>query len=234
VVMQYLLEGFPDGAQRINAALSILNKEGKVIYFLGGDNYFSHPQVDKQGKRFALASLMENGHVRASELENELGIAHRTLMNWKAQCEKDGACSFYRKASAARAPVMTEQTTAQCAALLATGMRTCEVARQVGIRDSTLRKAMRRDGTLRRVEGSVEKKKEESSSKSERSVADAQAAEGMGTACTRADERVAAAMGLAECATARFEMSHDVQMGGCSVVCRRCVPMGCSAGLIGI
>ncbi len=36
----------------------------------------------------------------------------------------------------------------------------------------------------------------------------------MGTACTRADERVAAAMGLVECATARFEAGHDVQMAG--------------------
>ncbi|HWZ08969.1 MAG TPA: hypothetical protein VNY53_18920 [Bradyrhizobium sp.] len=36
----------------------------------------------------------------------------------------------------------------------------------------------------------------------------------MGTACTRADERVAAAMGLAGCAAARFEAGHDVQMAG--------------------
>jgi hypothetical protein len=36
----------------------------------------------------------------------------------------------------------------------------------------------------------------------------------MGAACTRADERVAAAMGLVACATARFEAGHDVQMAG--------------------
>jgi len=36
----------------------------------------------------------------------------------------------------------------------------------------------------------------------------------MGTACTRADERVAAAVGLAESATAHFEHSRDVDMGG--------------------
>jgi prepilin-type processing-associated H-X9-DG protein len=51
-------------------------------------------------------------------------------------------------------------------------------------------------------------------SKSERSRADAEAAAGMGTACTRADERIAAAMGLVECATARFEAGCDVQMAG--------------------
>ena len=36
----------------------------------------------------------------------------------------------------------------------------------------------------------------------------------MGTACTRADERVAAAVGLAQCATTRFEPGQDVQMAG--------------------
>jgi hypothetical protein len=36
----------------------------------------------------------------------------------------------------------------------------------------------------------------------------------MGTACTRADERMAAAMGLAASATASFEPGNDIQMGG--------------------
>ena len=36
----------------------------------------------------------------------------------------------------------------------------------------------------------------------------------MGTACTRADERVAAALGIVKCATARFERCRDVVMGG--------------------
>ena len=50
--------------------------------------------------------------------------------------------------------------------------------------------------------------------KSERSRDDAQAASGMGVACTRADERIAAAVGLSQCATTRFEPGQDVQMGG--------------------
>ena len=63
------LPGFPDGAQKIGAWLSILEKDGAVTYFLGGDNYFSHPSGDKKSQRFALTRLMENGHVRAPDLE---------------------------------------------------------------------------------------------------------------------------------------------------------------------
>jgi hypothetical protein len=50
----------------------------------------------------------------------------------------------------------------------------------------------------------------------------------MGTACTRSDERIAAAIGLAESATTRFEHSHDVLMGGLPAG----LPALCSNGLL--
>ncbi len=39
---QPFLPGFPDGAVKVGAMLSILEKDDHVIYFVGGDNYFSH------------------------------------------------------------------------------------------------------------------------------------------------------------------------------------------------
>lgn len=79
---QSLIPGFPEGAQRIGESLSILERDGQVIYFVGGDNYFSHPQGDIKSRRFVLASLMENSHVRAVDLEGPpLLLPHRTLMN---------------------------------------------------------------------------------------------------------------------------------------------------------
>ena len=213
---QSFLPGFPDGAQRIGTWLSILEKDGLVIYFLGGDNYFSHPMGDRKSERFALTSLMENGHVRACELEQPpLSLAHRTLMHWKAQYRKDGPASFFRNIEGPRPPIMTPEKSAECAGLLADGHRPSEVARLTGINESTLRKAIGRQGVPRLTKTSAANEpKEIGASKSERSRADAEAASGMGTACTRADERVAAAMGLVECATARFEAGHDVQMAG--------------------
>ena len=61
---------------------------------------------------------------------------------------------------------------------------------------------------------SVPTKPVPASTKSERSRADAEVATALGTACTRADERTAAAMGLADCATTRFEMGSDISLGG--------------------
>ena len=84
MLKQQLLPGFPEGAQKVGDALNILEKDGTVTYFVGGDNYFSHPKSDQQSMRFAFASLLENGHVRARDLENPpLNLPHRTVMNWR-------------------------------------------------------------------------------------------------------------------------------------------------------
>ncbi len=213
---QSWLPGFPDGAQKVGEGLAILEKDGQAIYFVGGDNYFSHPVVDDAGRRFALTSLMENGHVKAVELERPpLCIPHRTLMNWVGQSRKAGPSSFFRPAAANRPRIMTPDKSAECARLLSEGKRPAEVARQVGVQESTLRKAIRRQGVpqlapLPQDAGELEA----ASTKSERSRADAEAAAGMGTACTRADERIQTALGLATGATTRFEASQDVAMGG--------------------
>ena len=49
-------------------ALSILKQDGRVTYYVGGDDYFNHPQGDKAGERFAFACLMENGHVTGARV----------------------------------------------------------------------------------------------------------------------------------------------------------------------
>ena len=228
---QSLIPGFPEGAQRVGQALSILKQDGWVTYFVGGDNYFDHKESDKAGERFAFACLMENGHVRATDLQKPpLLLPHRTLMNWCAQYRKEGSSSFFRGRPLKTPPVMTEAVRAQCASLLEQGLKPAEVARRVGIEHSTLRKAITRKaipmadntgapdvtpGQASAVEVQpIPASTNPASTKSARSQTDAQAAHAMGTACTRADERVEAAFGLATSASTRFEHVCDVPMGG--------------------
>jgi hypothetical protein len=225
---QLLLPGFPDGASRISEAVSLLRKEGVVTYFVWGDNFFSHPEGDKGAFRFVVASLLANGSMRACEAERPpLCIAHRTLMNWERQLREQGPGSFFRSPGRrAGGRVLTPEKVAQCERGLAEGRGIREVADRVGVEESTLRKAVRR-GCVRRADG-VPSAGSGGSTKSERSRADADAAPGLGTACTRADERVAAAMGLAGCATARFEACQDVALGGLLAG----LPVLCANGLL--
>ena len=100
-----------------------------------------------------------------------------------------------------------------------------------GVGESTLRKAVKVGRVVRRTTRTEEAGwggGGEATSKSARGQADARAAEGMGTACTRANERMGAAMGLIKSATTRFERCLDVALGGVLAG----LPALCSNGLL--
>jgi len=214
---QLFLPGFPEGAERIGASLSILRKDGVVTYFTGNDNYFSHQEGDKSSFQFALTNLIANGHVRAIDLErSSLALPHRTLMNWMAQYREHGPASFFiQKQSQRKSRVMTEEKEAECTGLLAQGHCPAQAARLAGIHESTLRKAIARGQIIHPVTPVVpDVSQSPGSTKACRSRDDAEAAKEIGTACTRADERTAAAFGLVQSAATRFEVCSDVSFGG--------------------
>ena len=144
MLRQSMLPGLPDGAIKVGKAVSVLTKEGNVTYFVGSDNYFSHPAEDEQGRRFALTSLIGNSHARARDVEAVLHIPHRTVINWMKQYRSEGPASFYRPPTQSRPRVMTGDKSLECAQLLAEGYPMAEVARRASIQESTLRKAHKR------------------------------------------------------------------------------------------
>ena len=90
--------------------MSCLSKDGLVTWFVGVDNYFSHPADDSRGRRLALATLMVNGHARSSQIQKSLGIAAR----WHKQLDTQGASSFYQPRGVRGAAVLTAEISAQC------------------------------------------------------------------------------------------------------------------------
>ena len=226
---QIFLPGMPEGAIRINSAVSQLTKKGRVTWFVGDDNYFSHPADDTAGHRLALATLMDNGHARPCQITATLGTPPRSLMRWRRQIEERGAGSFYQPRGVRGGTVLTADKSAECARLLEAGKSIAEVARLAEVGQSTLRKGI----TAGRIAGNATTRPDPAvhadppATKSQRSRQDAAAAQGMGTACTRADERTAAAIGLAGGAATRFEPATDVALGG--VLCG--LPALCANGL---
>ena len=226
---QLWLPGLPEGAIRINPVVSRLSKNGQVTWFLGADNYFSHPANDSAGHRLALATLMTNGHARPSQIQKSLGTAPRSLVRWRKQLDAQGAGSFYQLRAVRGATVLNVETSAQCQLLLDEGHPIATTARLAGIKDTTLRKAIaagritKPDTTRQAVAPAAT----DQSTKSQRSRTDAEAAAGIGTACSRADERTAAAFGLADSAATRFEPATDLMLGG--VLCG--LPALCANGL---
>ncbi len=135
------LPGFPEGAIKIGNA-SILKKEGQVTYFSGMDNLFSHSENDKASFRYAICMMIENGHFRASEVErSELAIAKSTLMHWLKKYREEGPRTFFKPPKVRGRKVITDAIARESGSLLDQGYTLAEVARQLGVNESTLRKS---------------------------------------------------------------------------------------------
>jgi len=153
MLSEQFLPGFPEGSTKVgDAGVSILNKEGRVTYFVGSDNYFSHSEGDEKARRFALALLIENDHVRPRDFEAAPWcIPHRTLMNWTRRLREHGADSFFRPPRGKKPRVMTPEHIAECEKLLAEGMKVSEVSKKTGFGESTIRKAISRGAVKKKM-----------------------------------------------------------------------------------
>jgi len=229
---QLRIPGFPAGSIFINERVSVLTKEGRVTYFLGSDNYFSHREGDKASRRFIIASLIYNNHARVVEVvRSALNIPQRSVMRWLKQYTESDADSFFVQPNPSRPRVMTKEKCSECTSLLAQGLSVAKVAKHAGLEESTLRKAIARGAVSIAAQGNADESLSNSTAttnKSDRTREDALAVSGMGTACTRSDERAAAAFGLIHGTSAYYENSEDVFMGGLLVG----LPVLCSNGLL--
>jgi transposase-like protein len=232
VIMQLWLEGFPEGSTRVGSYVSVLKKENRVTYFVGEDNYYWHLLDDTSTMHVAIVTLIRNHHMRVCDAERDMHIPRRTLMNWLKRYDKDGCGAFLAPRKVRRTSrVLSKEITLEAERLLSEGYSIPETSRKLGILETTLRKGVnsgRVTQFIRSKETELRADSPEASDKSERSIMDAEAAEGLGTACTRVEERTAAAMGQLDGATLCFEEAKDVQFGGLLVG----LPALCENGLL--
>lgn len=152
MIKQRFLPSLPEGAIRVGETVSIWKNGGQAYYFVGADSFFSHPEGEMASYRYIIATLLENGYVRACDLSKPpLNIPHRTVMNWGRQLRDKGANSFFRPVRRSAAAVVTPEKALECGQLLGAGHRIAAVAKAVGLNDSTLRKAIRRGAVKKKA-----------------------------------------------------------------------------------
>lgn len=149
------------------------------------------------------------------ELIKAFGISKSSLDRALRQYRAEGAAGFFVPPGAARGGgrVLTSEVLGRAQQLLDEGRSKAAVSEQLGVKLDTLRRAVW-DGRLREGDRTDEAAPGAGSAKSERSLEDAQAAEGMGTGCTRSGERILAAVGKLNGAATRFEHCRAVPLGG--------------------
>jgi hypothetical protein len=168
-----------------------------------------HSPDDRCMFQILTAQLIDAGACTQAEVVRAFGVPKISVARALRRYREDGVAAFFKTRRGRRGgTVLTAEVLAAAQQLLDQEVGRAAVAEELGVPADTLRKAID-DGRLR------EMPRRPAADKSSRSVQDAVAAEGMGTACTRVVERVLAAMGrLPGGATPQFERCLDVPYGG--------------------
>ena len=215
---QALLPLIPEGATPVKDCLSVVRESGRWTYFYGVQPVFAHPEHDRRSFRMFTAQLADRGVCRQVDIVRTFGVSKNSVKRSVKQYRDKGIEAFYRPREGRSATVMKEEVVMRAQDLLNQGCSRKKVAEELGIKGDTLRKAVKQGRVQEPTQ--AEKAKLEcaasdqrgASDKSERSIADAAA--GMGTACTRPGERVLAAFGMLQSAPTQFETCRDVSFGG--------------------
>lgn len=209
VVTQLLLPFISPGVTQINPRVSVWKDDDRWTYFLGQFPIYSHKVDDQRMFRLTIAQLIESGACRQTEVINAFGVSKSSVIRAQNKLRKGGAEAFFiDRRGRTGGTVLTPEVLDRAQSLLDNGLPRKEIAEELGVKYDTLRKAVN-DGRLKE-----KARLESTTNKSTRTVVDAAAADGMGTACTRVEERTFAAFGVCEGAPVRFEPCFDVPKGG--------------------
>jgi hypothetical protein len=167
------------------------------------------------------AQLICRGACRQKDIIRAFGVSKNSVIRSVNKYRTGGVAAFYTPRASRGASVLTSEVAARAQQLLGAGWSPREVAQELGLKPDTLRKAIQQQRLIRpcppqpgepTTDTALIPSPPAATDKSTRAIADA-AAE-MGTACTRVEERVWAAVGLLDGASTRFETCHDISFGG--------------------
>jgi len=204
-----MLPLIPKAATPINGLLTVFRDEFRWTYFLGLYPVYSHAADDQRMFRLATSQLIESGTCRQVDIIKTFGVSKSSVIRSVNKLRHGGVEAFFQDRRGRKSGnVLTPEVLEKAQSLLDRNYSRAETADELKVPPDTLRKAIN-DGRLQELIGSAA-----ATDKSTRNAIDANAADGMGTACTRVEERVAAAFGLADGAATRFEACLDVPKGG--------------------
>ena len=156
------------------------------MYCVGVQPFAVHAEKDRRAFYLTVAQLITVGACRPCEIVRSCGVSKRSVLRAVQRYGAGGAATFFAARKTRRGgTVLTAPVLTQAQQLLDEGVEKAEVATRLKVSSDTVRKALA-DGRL------VRRQRPTAVDKSARSVEDAAAAVGMGTACTRIAERVLA------------------------------------------
>lgn len=140
---QTLLPMFPADVTPINELVSFAKRDGTVHYFNGVMPVYSHAESDRASFRMFTSQLVINGNCTQAEIVRSFGISAISMKRYVKRYRQGGAAVFFKSRRARQPRVLTSTVRQQAQELLQQGQERNLVARQLGIKCDTLRKAIK-------------------------------------------------------------------------------------------
>lgn len=134
---------FPSDVTEINPLVSFAKRDGTVFYFNGPMPVFSHSEEDRPSFRMFTSQLVVNGNCTQAQIVRAFGISAISMKRYVKQYRLAGTASFFKSRAARQPRVLTPSMLQKVQELLQQGQEPSAVARQLGIKSDTLRKALK-------------------------------------------------------------------------------------------
>lgn len=211
---QFRLGLTPSEGYQVNENLTIVRDESRTAYYANGGPIGIHQNGDETAQRLEMIRMIELGFASKEELSKIFGIDRSTLYRYQVRVEKNGIKGLLKEKSGPKSGHRLRGTLlAKAQRLLKKGRPQREVARVIGVDESTIRNAVKRGRLQQAVSVSVGRPRaQEGSQPSERSARDGKGL--LGVATKRTVDRVLARAGKLREAPPEFEASMAVANGG--------------------
>jgi transposase-like protein len=133
---QLHLPMFPTGVTHITSELAFEKKDGCITYFNGHMPVFTHGEKDVATFRMITSQFCVSGYAKQSDIIRAFGVTSISVKRSVKLYREKGTKGFY-------APVLVDSVVARIEELLAAGASEAEVAKKLGLKLNTLRKAIR-------------------------------------------------------------------------------------------
>jgi transposase-like protein len=140
---QPLLPMFPADVTEINDVVSFAKREGTVYYFNGPMPVFSHAESDRASCRMFTSQMVINGNCTQAQLVRAFGISVISMKRYVKQYRQSGAAGFFKVRAARQPRVLTPAVRQKAQELIQQGHGRNAVARELGLKSDTLRKAIK-------------------------------------------------------------------------------------------
>jgi len=134
---------FPSDVTEINELVSFAKREGTVYYFNGPMPVFSHAETDRASFRMFTSQLVIHDNCTQAEIVRAFGISAISMKRYVKQYRQSGAAGFFKGRAARQPRVLTPAVLQKAQELIQQGHGRAAVARELGLKSDTLRKAIK-------------------------------------------------------------------------------------------